>query len=100
MSSTAAVTLRLSKSLQQSLPSLYEAPLQAVQFGAAAVFGAGAAAATDSATVVRTLVLGDTSTTLQQAARMHVDDEEHRSNNKNYNKNSPVSLCFVVRRPG
>jgi AhpC/TSA antioxidant enzyme len=78
-------SMQLSRtSLQQFLPSLYQAPLQAVQFGGSSFLNSGSAGSSSSS-----VTLSDTSTTLQQAAKA-----------PETNQNALVSLCFVVRRPG
>jgi len=64
------ISMLLSESLQQSLPALYQSPLQAVQFSPAAVS------------------LRETSTTLAHVVQQQLQQQ------------SSVSLCFVVRRPG
>ena len=81
-------SMQLSRtSLQQFLPSLYQAPLQAVQFGGSSFLNSGSAGSSSSS--ISSVTLSDTSTTLQQAAKA-----------PETNQNALVSLCFVVRRPG
>ena len=85
-------SMQISTSLQQFLPSLYQAPLQAVQFGRSFLGTNTECDISGSAGSCGAVVtLSDTSTTLQQAAKV----DNHNDQNE-----ALVSLCFVVRRPG